>query len=102
MPSQCRGAEQDAVAEPLGGAADDLAQQQAVGEDGHVPAVLLQGRDREDDGRLRGQPPTSGQVISCNSIGSRVPSTDKRPEVAGPGRHVGVMVTDQQPSSPWP
>ena len=93
------GGEQDAVSEPLGDAADDLAQEQAVGEERHVAAVLLQGRDREDDrASSAGRPPTSGQVISCNSIGSSVPSTDERPEVAGPGRHVGVMVTDQQPS----
>jgi hypothetical protein len=38
-----------ALAHRLGGAADDLAQQHAVGEDGQMPPVLLDGRDRHHD-----------------------------------------------------
>ena len=38
-----------AVAQRLGRAADDFAQQHAVGKDGQVPPVLLDGRDRHDD-----------------------------------------------------
>ena len=41
-----------AVPQRLGGAADDFAQQHAVGEHGQMPAVLLDGRDRHDHGQV--------------------------------------------------
>ena len=47
--------EHDAVGQGLGRAADDLAQQHAVGEQRHVAAVLFQGRHRKDDGRVFGK-----------------------------------------------
>lgn len=47
--------EQHALMERLSDAAHDLAEQQAVGEQRHVPAVLLQGRDRHNDRRVMRQ-----------------------------------------------
>ena len=56
-----------AVAQRLGRPADDFAQQHAVGEDGQVPPVLLDGRDRHDDGQVCATAATAGQLNSSSS-----------------------------------
>ena len=67
-------------------AADHLAEQQRVGEHRHVPAVLFERRDREDDGRVLRQrgdrgPREVGEFHRMRSASGRV-----RNSVAESGR----------------
>ena len=63
-----------AIAERAASQANDFPQQHAVGENGHMPPVLLEGRDRNDDRQVTAQllPPSASstpvvarQVPSC-------------------------------------
>ncbi len=101
VPQPLQGREQDAVFESLCDAADDFAQELAVGEERHVVPALLQGRDREDDGRFRGQAPHlgPGHLLQQHRIaGPHRPTSVPR----SPGRdsQVGAIVTDRGHRAP--
>ena len=59
----------DAIAQRLGRAADDFAEQHAVGEDRQMPAMLLHGRDGHDHGQSFATAATAGQLSSSSRTG---------------------------------
>ena len=85
-----------AVAERLGRAADDFAQQHAVGEDRQMPAMLLDGRDRHDDRQVASRPrPPPASSFPLASTG--LPHIDRDTSSHQPSSTIGSSTV--QPGS---